>query len=187
MPQRHTSNDQHTATAVDTGHLRHADQPRTAHGPETARTTRRSRAADKPSASRAAPAVLGVATAIAAFGVASVHVIDQEGFPGSKDPSYVGLGFYLLEVAAVVVAGVLLTRRGRNHLMTWAVAFGVAVGPLVGYGLSRGPGMPDYTDDQGNWAEPLGLVSLAVEALLLVLAVAGGALARRRTGERLTR
>lgn len=187
MPQRHTSNDQHTTNAVDTEHLRDAEQPRITLGPETAQTTRRTRAADKGSASRAVPAVLGVATAIASFGVASVHVLDQEGFPGSKDPSYVGLGFYLLEVAAVVVAGVLLTRRGRNHLLTWVVAFGVAVGPLIGYGLSRGPGMPGYTDDQGNWAEPLGLLSLAVEALLLVLALAGGALARRRTDEQLTR
>jgi hypothetical protein len=31
--------------------------------------------------------------------------------------------------------------------------------------------MPDYTDDIGNWAEPLGVVSLLVEGILLILAV----------------
>lgn len=187
MPQRHTSNDQHTTNAVDTEHLRDAEQPRTTHGPETVQTTRRTRAAEKVSAAHAVPAVLGVVAAITTLGVAAVHVTDQGGFPGSKEPSYVGVGYYVLELAALVVAGVLLTRRGRNHILTWVVAFGVAVGPLVGYSLSRGPGMPDYTDDKGNWVEPIGLTSLALEGLLLVLALAGSALARRTTGERLTR
>jgi hypothetical protein len=49
-------------------------------------------------------------------------------------------------------------------------ATGVAVGPLLGYVLSRGPGLPGYDDDRGNWTEPLGLVSLGVEVLLLALA-----------------
>ena len=184
MPQRHTSNDQHTTNAVDTEHLRDAEQPRATHGPETVQTTRRRRAADKVNA---VPAVLGVVAAITSLGVAAVHVTDQGGFPGSKEPSYVGVGYYILELAALVVAGVLLTRRGRNHILTWVVAFGVAVGPLIGYGLSRGPGMPDYTDDRGNWTEPIGLSSLALEGLLLVLALAGSALARRTTDARLTR
>ncbi|WP_258053225.1 hypothetical protein [Streptomyces sp. Ru72] len=47
----------------------------------------------------------------------------------------------------------------------------MAVGPLLGYILSRGPGLPDYGDDIGNWTEPLGLLSLAVEGALLLLSV----------------
>jgi len=30
--------------------------------------------------------------------------------------------------------------------------------------------MPDYTDDIGNWAEPLGVVSLVAEGILLIVA-----------------
>lgn len=37
--------------------------------------------------------------------------------------------------------------------------------------LSRGPGLPDYTDDRGNWTEPIGLWSLALELTLAALAV----------------
>ncbi|MDT5324506.1 MAG: hypothetical protein QOF25_1658 [Mycobacterium sp.] len=43
---------------------------------------------------------------------------------------------------------------------------------VLGYVLSRGPGLPNYTDDIRNWAEPLGVASLAVETALLALSVA---------------
>ena len=46
----------------------------------------------------------------------------------------------------------------------WFLSLGVALGPLIGYSLPRGPGMPFYGDDRGNWAEPIGVISLAVEA-----------------------
>ena len=57
-------------------------------------------------------------------------------------------------------------------MRAWGVAVLVGLGPILGYVLSRGPGLPGYTDDRGNWTEPLGLLSLAVEALLVVVAVA---------------
>ncbi len=41
----------------------------------------------------------------------------------------------------------------------------------MGYVLSRGPGLPDYTDDRGNWGEPLGVVNLIVAGLLAFVAV----------------
>jgi hypothetical protein len=100
--------------------------------------------------------------------VAAIHVIDQRGFPGSKEPGYVGIGYYLLE-AAGIVAAILLLRSGSQK--GWLLAAGVALGPLVGYVLSRGPGLPNYTDDVGNWTEPVGLVSLIMESVLLVLAL----------------
>ena len=43
---------------------------------------------------------------------------------------------------------------------------------MLGYVLTRGPGLPDATDDRGNWGEPLGVASLVVEAILILL-VAG--------------
>jgi len=63
----------------------------------------------------------------------------------------------------------LFTRQARAG---WLLTLGVAAGPIAGYVLSRGPGLPDYADDIGNWTEPLGVVSLIVEGVLFVLAAA---------------
>ncbi|MDQ2881708.1 MAG: hypothetical protein M3Y48_10875 [Actinomycetota bacterium] len=101
--------------------------------------------------------------------VAAIHVLDQGGMPGTKGPDYVQVMYYALEVAGVVAAVLLLTNKAR---VGWLLSLGVAAGPIVGYVLSRGPGMPGYTDDIGNWAEPLGVVSLVVESILLILAAA---------------
>lgn len=101
--------------------------------------------------------------------VAIIHLIDQGGIPGTKAPTYVGVGYWILEILALVTAAGLITDRSLRS--TWFVAIGVGAGPLIGYILSRGPGLPGYTDDVGNWGEPLGLFSLVAEAILIVLAV----------------
>lgn len=121
------------------------------------------------------PRLVGAALAL---GVAYVHVRDQGGFPGSKEPGYVGIGYYLLEATAVVLSLGLLAGARRHSVKVWALAVGVALGPLVGFVLSRGPGLPGYSDDRGNWTEPLALVSIAVEVSLLALTL--GVLARSR-------
>jgi hypothetical protein len=96
--------------------------------------------------------------------------MDQGGFPGDKTPGYVGVGYWVLELVGLVTALVLLARPAAARI-SWFVATGVAAGPLVGFVLSRGPGLPDYTDDKGNWFEPLGMISLAAEGVLLLLAL----------------
>ncbi|MFF8591852.1 hypothetical protein ACF061_10440 [Streptomyces sp. NPDC015220] len=106
--------------------------------------------------------------ALLCLAVAAIHVVDQGGITATVDPHYVGVAYHVLEVAAVVAAVLLLTGPVR---LGWLLAVGVAVGPLLGYILSRGPGLPEYGDDIGNWTEPLGLVSLAVEGALLLLSV----------------
>jgi peptidoglycan/LPS O-acetylase OafA/YrhL len=113
----------------------------------------------------------GAGAAVLCLAVAWIHVQDQGGFPGDKTPAYVGIGYYLLELAGIAAAALLLHPRARASRGSWLLAAGVALGPLLGYVLSRGPGLPGYSDDRGNWTEPLGLISLAVEGLLLVLAV----------------
>jgi hypothetical protein len=101
--------------------------------------------------------------------VAVIHVIDQGGVPGTKAPTYVGVGYWVLEILGLVTAAALIANRSLRS--AWFVAIGVGAGPLIGYILSRGPGLPDYTDDVGNWSEPLGVFSLVAEAILIVLAV----------------
>lgn len=101
--------------------------------------------------------------------VAIIHIIDQGGIPGSKTPSYVGVGYWILEIIAIVTAIALIYNRSVR--LSWFVAIGVGLGPMIGYILSRGPGLPDYKDDMGNWGEPIGVFSLIAEAILIVLAV----------------
>ena len=110
-----------------------------------------------------------VTGAVLCLAVAVIHIKDQGGFPGDKEPKYVGAGYYLLEVAAVVAAFLLIAQVVRRG---WLLSAAVALGPLVGYTLSRGPGMPSYTDDKGNWGETLGVISLLVEVALFLLALA---------------
>ena len=114
------------------------------------------------------------------LGVAAIHIKDQGGFPGDKSPTYVGIGYYVLEAAGVIAALALLFGSVRRITTAWALAVAVAIAPLVGYVLSRGPGLPDYTDDKGNWTETLGLLSLVVEGSLLLLSLAMLARSRRR-------
>ncbi|PBC85739.1 MULTISPECIES: hypothetical protein [unclassified Streptomyces] len=108
------------------------------------------------------------AGALLCLAVAAIHVVDQGGLTTTRDPAYIGIAYHVLEIAAVIAAVLLLLGLVR---LGWLLAAGVALGPLVGYILSRGPGLPHYSDDIGNWTEPLGLVSLAVEGALLLLSV----------------
>jgi hypothetical protein len=109
-----------------------------------------------------------LAGAVLCLAVAVVHVVDQGGITATRDPYYIGVAYHVLEIAAVVAAVLLVTGLVRSG---WLLAVGVAVGPLLGYSLSRGPGLPYYGSDIGNWAEPIGLVSVAVEVALLLLSV----------------
>lgn len=118
-------------------------------------------------------AVGGVAVrpigALLAISVAIIHVVDQGGIPGSKDPSYIGYLYWILEIAAVICAVLLLIPAVSGA--GWVLALGVAAGPIVAYVLSRSTGLPNYTDDKGNWGETIGVISLIVEGLLLLFAI----------------
>ena len=95
--------------------------------------------------------VLRVVGAVLALAIGYFHVTDQAGFPGKKgDDSapYIQDLYYVLEVAAVVAAVLLLVKAVKAG---WFVALGVAAGPILGYVLSRGPGLPSYLSDKGHW------------------------------------
>jgi hypothetical protein len=54
----------------------------------------------------------------------------------------------------------------------WAWTGIVAVLALLGYLLSRTVGLPQIGDDIGNWGEPLGVVCIVAEAVMLVATLA---------------
>jgi len=142
-------------------------------------TTRAAARASAPH--RSIPLVL-LGALLCAF-VIAIHVIDQGGVTGLADPPYKGYLYYALEIGAAITALVLLSRRAA--LIGWVLALGVSVGPIVGYIASRSIGLPNYTDDIGNWTEPLGLTALSVEGLLLICAlIALVSAARQRAARR---
>src|SRR3954452_6538822 len=109
-----------------------------------------------------------VVGALLCAAVAYIHIKDQGGIIGEKDPAYMQVGYYMLEVTAVVTAVMLLTLR--RSLTAWFLAVGVAAGPFIGLVLTRTTGLPGAMDDIGNWSETLGVVSLVVEGALFLLA-----------------
>lgn len=119
----------------------------------------------------------GIAGAALALAASVIHVLDQGGLTALKDPAYLGYGYWVLELAGLVCAVLLLTRSRSG----WLLAVGVAAGPLLGIIVSRSVGLPNATDDIGNWTEPLGVLAMVVETALLLLAVAVLARIRART------
>jgi hypothetical protein len=111
--------------------------------------------------------------------VAVIHLEDQNWFSFEKRPGYVQVGYVLLEITGLVTAWLLLA---RPRAVAWLLAAGVGAGAFAGYVLSRGPGLPGYTDDKGAWGEPLGVVSLVVEGLLVLTAFAALAMPMAREG-----
>jgi len=151
-------------------------------------TTTTSRPVASPARSFPAAAATRVVGAVFALAVGYFHVIDQKGFPGQKgddSAAYIQVLYYVLEVAAVVAAILLLVKAVKAG---WFVALGVAAGPILGYLLSRGPGLPSYLSDKGHWfgdpgkpfTEFVDTASFVCEVVLLVLAVAAFARLRSR-------
>lgn len=94
---------------------------------------------------------------------AAVHLFLVPGLLG-KAPDAAVL-FLVLGVAFLALAGVLVE---WDTSLAWSGAAGVNALALSAYVLSRSVGLPQLGDQVGNWAEPLGLVAIAAEALLVI-------------------
>ena len=115
--------------------------------------------------------------AAAALGVAAAHVpITGEHL---HEAPYIGVLFVLLEITCVVLAAALVL---RDDNVVWVATGAVTGAALVAYLLSRTVGLPQIGDDVGNWTEPLGVVSVTIEAFLLLMSA--GALLVFRRGRR---
>jgi hypothetical protein len=113
------------------------------------------------------------AVAIAALTViALIHVLES---PDAFDEAgYLGALFIAAAVGCVLVA----TAMARStDSRVWAAAGGLAGLILLGYVISRAVGLPGFTGDIGEWAEPRGMVAMVVESLTVVLS--GAVLATR--------
>jgi hypothetical protein len=110
-----------------------------------------------------------VARAVGALTLAALAVIHVVDLPGTLGPTpLVGFGYFGIIAAAVLTAGVMIT---RSHWLAWAAAGAVAVSAMGGYVLTRAlPGgfLGDH-GDVGNWRCPLGIAALSVETLLILL------------------
>jgi hypothetical protein len=113
------------------------------------------------------------------IGIAIVHLIDSVGT--YSETRYIFWLYVALIVGCVVQSAVLLFAHRLDAGLAWSAVVVLGLAPLVGYVLSRSTGLPGDGGDIGNWSEPLGLVSMFVEALVIVLASWRVSVARRAT------
>jgi hypothetical protein len=97
-------------------------------------------------------------------GIALIHLLDSIG-KFSETP-YVAWMYIGLMGGCVMVAGGLVHSRDRR---LWLAAGLLAASAIGGYVTSRTVGLPNATDDIGNWTEPLGLASLFVEGAVVAV------------------
>ncbi|MCU1659344.1 MAG: hypothetical protein JWO57_4000 [Pseudonocardiales bacterium] len=105
------------------------------------------------------------AAAIALTAVAVIHIVD---LPSTLQATpVIGSGYFVLVVAAVLAAAMLLTLPGR---LVWALTSAIAGGALLAYVLSRTTGLPTDSLDVGNWNCSLGVAAISTESLIVLLA-----------------
>jgi hypothetical protein len=100
-------------------------------------------------------------------GIALIHLLD---LPGKfSEVPYMGV-MYLGAIGSGVALAAALVRTTDTRVWVAAGALAAAIGAC--FVLSRTTGLPQSTDDIGNWSEPLGISSLFVEGGVLCLSAA---------------
>lgn len=108
-------------------------------------------------------------------GLAVIHAVDAVG--KWSETRYVFWMFVAASAAALGAAGWTIFSRSRVALLASAA---VAGSVLLAYIVNRTVGLPNATDDIGNWVEPLGLASMVIEAATVAVAAGAYALGGRR-------
>lgn len=114
-------------------------------------------------------AAIRATTAVGLAGVGVIHLVD--GIDKYHETRYMFWMYMALIAGCVATAAAVLLSRSRTALLA---AAGLAGSAFAGYVLSRSTGLPNATEDIGNWTEPLGLASLFVEGAVVLLAGAHG-------------
>jgi hypothetical protein len=122
--------------------------------------------AQAPTSASASTSIISRALIVSGlFGIAAIHLAD---LPGKmQEVPYLGWAYVGLIGAALVLAELVATRDDRRLLPASA---GLSAAVLVGFVINRTIGMPNAMDDIGNWTEPLGMISLLVEAAVIWIA-----------------
>lgn len=105
--------------------------------------------------------------------VGLIHLIEAPEY--LEETAYVGLLFLANAAGSIVAAYGIFRDRG----WAWTLGVLIAGGAFIAYVLSRTvglPGAPDLAED--SFFEPMGVASLAVEALFVIVYAVGSA---RRT------
>lgn len=97
------------------------------------------------------------------LGIAHIPLIQEH----LAEAPYIGTAFLGLAVAGLILGQLLLT---TDTTSVWIAATLLAAADLIGYLLSRTIGLPQIHDDIGHWGEPLGIVCMTAEAVLLAAA-----------------
>jgi len=106
-----------------------------------------------------------VLTATVLTVVAVVHLID--GPAALNDQFYIGALELSLAVACIPLAILLIIDPMRD---LWIAVVGLTTLALACYIASRTTGLPGATDDIGNWKETLGILNMATELIVIVIA-----------------
>jgi hypothetical protein len=107
---------------------------------------------------------LAAAAAVAA--AAHIPVIGEH----LAEAPYMGVLFVLLTGACFALGAAALMRDSRA---VYAASAGTCALAIVGYAATRLVAFPMLADDVGNWFEPLGVVSIASEAIVVACALTG--------------
>jgi hypothetical protein len=103
--------------------------------------------------------------AMLAAAIAHIPVIA----PHLDEAPYMGALFIVLTAACTVLALSLVVVDSSALYLASAVTCGLAV---LGYAATRIVAFPMLADDVGNWLEPLGVVSIATETVVVCCAIA---------------
>ena len=98
---------------------------------------------------------------IGLIAVAAIHLLDLRS--KMEETPYLGVGYILVIITALVLVERIVVGAKKIDFLA---AAGLCLSVLVGFVVNRTVGMPGAMGDIGNWFEPLGLVSLVVEAVV---------------------
>lgn len=94
-----------------------------------------------------------------------IHFIEAPEY--FEEAAYMGALFVLNGIASIAAAYGIF----KNQKWGWILGCLIAAGSIIGYALSRTVGLPNIAIKE--WFEAIGLISLAVEAGFLIVAVMG--------------
>jgi hypothetical protein len=89
--------------------------------------------------------------------------------PHLREAPYMGVLFILLTAACLAFAAAALV---QDAPLLYAASAATCTLAVVGYAATRIVAFPQLSDDVGNWLEPLGIVSITAETILITLALA---------------